>query len=299
MALSECVIAIDPSGRELVPHGSTAFPIACYHDDFKQQDVPWHWHEEFEVALITEGYATVSTDKSKYIIHSGEGFFINSGIIHGAWDYDFTGCKFHSIVFHPRLVGGDIDSIFHQKYIQPLIHTVTLESLHFTPEIEWQKNVLQMIENAWQTCTAEEPGYEFLVRSQLSSILLLIYNNLPSVLPDITPKTARNSARIKKMMQYIHENYSEELNVQQIAASASISESECLRCFKTTIGITPIQYVRQHRIHRACQFLETTDTTIADIAILCGFQDFSYFIKTFREARGVTPGEYRKLSFKK
>lgn len=46
MALSLCRTTVDDSARELMEHGTAAFPIACYHDDLQAEPVPWHWHEE-------------------------------------------------------------------------------------------------------------------------------------------------------------------------------------------------------------------------------------------------------------
>ena len=96
------------------------------------------------------------------------------------------------------------------------------------------------------------------------------------------------------MLQYIHDHYAEDIKLDRIAASASISESECIRCFRSTIEATPIQYIRQYRIRKAAQMLSDTEAAIADICFQCGFQDLSYFTKTFREIAGCTPAEYRR-----
>ena len=66
-----------------------------------------------------------------------------------------------------------------------------------------------------------------------------------------------------------------------------------LRCFRATIGTTPIRYLREYRIDRATNRLTNSQASIADIAATCGFQDISYFTKTFREMKGLTPKAYR------
>ena len=48
MAIQECIQNIDSTGQELLQHGSSVFPVACYHDNLKQANVAWHWHEELE-----------------------------------------------------------------------------------------------------------------------------------------------------------------------------------------------------------------------------------------------------------
>ena len=110
----------------------------------------------------------------------------------------------------------------------------------------------------------------------------------------LSPKHLRDSERIKTMLQYIMDNYGEAIDTAAIARSASVSESECLRCFRAAIGTTPIRYLREYRIEQAANHLANSQASIADIAAGCGFQDISYFTKTFREMKGVTPKVYQK-----
>lgn len=293
MALSECKNLIDKNGRELVKHGTTAFPVACYYDDLGREGVAWHWHDELEAAIITSGCAIVAAGNKKYTIHKGEGFFINAGILHGAWDIDMTGCRFHSLVFHPRFISGSIDSVFYQNYVNPLEQHNGMESVHFKPDIPWHRAAMEAIETAWQSCVEENVGYEFEVRAALSKLIFLLCSHSPAVPRKINPKAERDGERIKIMLQYIHDSFGSEMNVKDIADSALISESECLRCFRATIGTTPIQYLKQYRIQRAAQLLLETQEKVAEIAAKCGFSDISYFTKTFREIKGCVPTKYR------
>ena len=293
MALAECVVRIDPSGRELVEHGTTAFPAACYHDDFRRTDVPWHWHTELEAALITEGSCVVAAGNEKHILRAGEGFFINSGVLHGCWDRDNTGCRFHSIVFHSRLVGGSLDSVFHHSYIEPLLAHPGLEMVVLRPAQPWQASALAAVERAWQHCAGGKAGYEFRARAELSELVFLLSSNLPNHPRAASARTLRDGERIKAMLSYIHSHYAAGITAGDIAASALISESECLRCFRATIGTTPIRYLRQYRVQQAARQLLSSDTKISEIAAACGFQDMSYFTKIFREQMGCVPTAYR------
>lgn len=294
MPLAICNTTVDSSQKELVEHGTVAFPIACYHDDLSKDEVPWHWHEELEAVVISEGCCTVAAGKEKFTVRAGEGFFINSGILHGCWDLEDSACRFHSMVFHPRLVGGSLDSVFYQNYVQPLIGNQTLEGIHLKPDLAWQKAAIDAIETTWQLCIQEPYGYEFKMRSCLSDLVLLLQKHVPNTKKSVGTKPQRDGERIKQMLQYIHDHCAEELSMKNISQSAAISESECLRCFRTAIGTTPIQYVRQYRIQRAVQLLTTTEEQISAIAEQCGFQDVSYFTKTFREMKGCAPSVFRK-----
>ncbi len=121
MALSVCSTKTDTQGRELIEHGSPLFPIACYHDNLAGEEVPWHWHEDLEAAVVSEGRTIIAAGTENYTLSKWDAFFINGGVLHAMWDADHSGSRYHSIVFHPRLVGGSVDSIFWQNYIQPLL----------------------------------------------------------------------------------------------------------------------------------------------------------------------------------
>lgn len=298
MALSECNTATDALGRELLEHGTVTFPIACYHDDLQKSSVPWHWHEELEAVVITEGSAVIAAGNDKYILGPGEGFFINAGILHACWPAGAGDCRFHSLVFHPRLVGGSLDSVFYQNYIHPLITCQSLESTALRPDMSWQHSVLDAIETAWQACLREEAGFEFRTRSALSELVFLLCSQIPVLRHRPSSKSLRDAERIKTMLQFIHQNHSGPLSTAAIAASAMISESECLRCFRSTIATTPIRYVKEYRLVRAAQMLCSTGDLIADISDRCGFQDVSYFTKAFRERYGCPPAQYRSQTKK-
>lgn len=296
MSLSVCNAAVDQFGRELVEHGTTAFPIACYDDNLVIEEVPWHWHEELEAGIITEGTAIVTVGHDKLTVHSGEGFFINGGALHGAYSADGGLCRIHSLVFHPRLIGGTADSVFYQRYLRPLLDDPTLEWIFLRPDGQWHQKALTAIERAWQACTQEPPGFEFRVRSALSELVWQLNTHHSQAGQTPSSKALRDAERVKRMLACIHENYGSELNTRRIAASAAISDSECLRCFRSTIGTSPIQYLKHYRIRQAALQISSTNDRIAEIAVRCGFQDMSYFTKSFRELKGCTPTEYRANS---
>lgn len=294
MALSVCNTVTDEQGRELTVHGTPLLPVACYLDDLVLDQVPWHWHEELEVSVVESGTAIYSVDGQRRVLGAGSGCFINSGVLHGAWESVSGAGRMHAVVFHPRLVGGSMDSVFWQSYIQPLLSDASRRWVCFDPQISWQREALAAVEEAWQACVAEPPGYEFAVRQALSTVIFLLSQNCPPVQKSPSEKSLRDTRRIKEMLQYIQEYYSEPLSVADIARSAAVSESECLRCFRAMIGAAPIQYVKQLRIQKAAELLQFTDRKIAEIGAACGFQEMSYFAKAFRELKGCTPSEYRR-----
>ena len=146
MAVFSNSVRVDETGRDVASHGTAAFPVASYHDDLSKYDIAWHWHDEMEAVVLTAGTVVFAAGNRKYTLQEGEGFFINSGALHGAWSVDTSGCRFHSLVFHPRLVGGSTDSVFYQNYVRPLMENSTLEGVVLSPRIGWQADAIAAIE---------------------------------------------------------------------------------------------------------------------------------------------------------
>lgn len=295
MALSSCgSVMTDRQGRELLEHGTPLFPVACYHDNISEASVSWHWHDELEVLVVEAGTARVAVSGTDLMVKQGEGFFFNTGVLHGIWPAGAEVCRLRSIVFHPRLVGGSVDSIIWQKYLEPLLSDPCRPWVYFTNLREWERDASMAIQEAWQACASEAEGFEFVVRERLSRLIFLLAKNCPTTEKKPSEKALRDGERIKAMLQYIQAHYAEELTLARIARSAAVSENECLRCFRSMIGSTPIQYVKQVRVQKAAELLASTDRKISDIGMACGFQEMSYFAKTFRELKGCTPGAFRR-----
>ena len=94
------------------------------------------------------------------------------------------------------------------------------------PQVDWQRETMENMERAFRAVVNEVPGYEFKTRAALSEMMYQLVTRAPAV--QAMPKKALRSAdRIKTMLQFIQEHYAEDVSVEQIAASASISASEC------------------------------------------------------------------------
>ena len=135
MALEHCNAQVNAQGREIKEHGTRLFPIACYHDRLAQDAVPWHWHDEWEVIVIQQGCAVLSIDGQTHTLNTGEGIFINASALHSVRDQGNTDCCLQSLVFHPRLVGGSLESIFWQSYVQPILSHTGLKCRPLTPAV--------------------------------------------------------------------------------------------------------------------------------------------------------------------
>lgn len=290
-------VRTNQQGREIKQHGTAMFPVACYNDDLRMESVGWHWHDELEALIVENGSVYVAVGKSKMLLKQGDAIFINSNCLHAAWPAGPGPCTARSVVFQARLIGGSRESLFWQKYVLPVQENQSLSYVLMDGSESWHLQAIHYLSRAWENCASEEEGFEFRMRYGLSMMICLIADHTKASVRAAAPRVMRDNDRIKVMIEYIQDHYGEEITVDGIAGSAMVSESECLRCFKGMLGTTPIQYVKQFRIQKAEDLLRTTNRKVEDIAAECGFPDTSYFIKTFRQAKGVTPNRFRTETF--
>jgi len=294
MPVEICLLNLDRNQRELRPHGSADFPCAVYSEIYSPEhmpEFPWHWHEEMELLYISSGCMELRVPGRILRLKSGAGAFINSGILH--YGKAAPSCGLHSLVFSPLLVSGSGGSAIDRKYIQPLIHCAALPALRFGKDAAGA-GAAASIEAAFTALKNAVPGAELAARAELSRVFLIICRKYRSRIAEEGGALSPDSGRVRKMMNYIHEHYAEPLSLAEIAASAAIGGRECLRCFKRSIQIPPLQYVIMCRLRQSAQLLENSAESIADIAYACGFASPASFTQLFRRYYGSTPREYRQ-----
>jgi AraC-like DNA-binding protein len=100
--------------------------------------------------------------------------------------------------------------------------------------------------------------------------------------------------RIDRAVEFLETNLGEPLQLERVAAVAGISASHFCVVFQQETGHSPMEYLIQMRLKRACELLETTGLPVKDIAREVGYPDPGYFGRAFRSQYGVSPGEHRE-----
>lgn len=290
MNSDRCTIKTDKDKRELQAHGSEEFPLALYyseHGNTPPDIVPWHWHEEFEILYIKEGSAVVQVPGKEIILNNGDTAVINANTLH--YLTGSSSCILLSLVFSSLLIAGDKNSAFFKRYILPIITSP------FSLEVSSKKEDGELFNSAYKAAEEESEEYEFVVRESLSKLILSLYRKERDKLGTTKSENKRDRERIEKMMNYIEKSYRDPISLSDIASSALLSKREALRCFKRTIGESPMQYLMKYRLMKSADMLiEESGMSISDVALLSGFDDPSYYSMLFKRFYNSSPKEYRK-----
>lgn len=105
----------------------------------------------------------------------------------------------------------------------------------------------------------------------------------------------RYSYLIRNVINYIDQHLSGELTLAILAAEFGKNPSYLSGAFKKETGDTITGYISKQRVQASLRYFNTTNLSVAEVAIAVGIQDFSYFTKLFRRYVGVSPREYRKM----
>lgn len=273
--------------KENARHGTPDFPIGIYNmafDSYTTMLAQLHYHSEFEFLVVTRGKIAVHTENEVYQLSEQQGLFINTNQLHMITAADEGAHGFIAIVLDYRMLCSQSEILF-TKYVYPLMNG-TLKITHLLkPEI---CSILYRIHT-----TYEYPafGSEIVVKQLLLHCFGLM---LKDATAEERPVHSSKSKLVKEILDYMENNYTEQITLSDMAAHVHISREYLCRIFSRMSGMSPITYLNRYRVQKSMELLLETDKSITEIAHLCGFNHSSYFNKLFLGIAGCRPTEYRK-----
>lgn len=282
------------ASQEKLAMDQLQFPYACYFRSMQpriQTEVPWHWHDAFEVELIKQGTITLFDQTTTHQLKEGDLCLIRPQALH-ALKSDH--CEFYAHLFAPDFLSGDRVNRIWQTYFASMIKEGCPDVLVFEAGEANTAMIQKWFLKAVTTEQQRTDGWELQLKAELLMMWQKIHQAIKLIKPLKTHLSSIQSHRIRQMLQLIADHYDEPLTLNQIAQSAGVSPQECMRCFRKRIGQSPIQYLTNYRTHQAAQMLANSELSILQISLRCGFNSSSYFAKVFRASMHCSPREYRK-----
>lgn len=102
------------------------------------------------------------------------------------------------------------------------------------------------------------------------------------------------SGLVRRTVQYMNRNFSQEITVEQVAKDLNVSRPYLTSKFGGEMGLTPMQYLTNLRMSHSKQLLLTTELSVAEIAAAVGIKDPFYFSHFFKKNTGISPSHYRE-----
>ncbi len=264
--------------------------------DYQCFTYPWHFHSEYEIIYIKEGYGSrfigdhvgKYTDGDIILIGSNVPHYMKSADIYISGNSDFR-VKGTIIQFEKDFMHYSVSHYPHFLKIKKLLE----ESRHgiYFPS-GCSSKLVEILERI-----SLETGID-----QITSLLQLLNGmseiDIRQVISSSDYVNANDAfydtSRIDKIISYLNKNYIRSVDLEEIASLAAMNKSAFCRFFKNKTGRSFKKYILDMRISHACKLLIIDDMTISQISTECGFDTISHFNKVFKKIAGRTPSQYKK-----
>jgi AraC-like DNA-binding protein/mannose-6-phosphate isomerase-like protein (cupin superfamily) len=272
--------------------GNVLFPFEHY-DMFTNTGsifVPYHWHEEVEIILVTRGKVELMVDGKKLILTPGDIVFVNSGQLHQYTSLEEI-TAYNAYVFPPASLKFDHEDITQTTIISPICNGKLCFPMQLFKEHEAYPKVRSLIEQIIDVNNRQASGFPLLTKAYLYEIIALLYENR-LLTRQVTVQKDADTCR--QILSYIQEHYQEKIVVPDIAKCMCMSPNYFSAYFTGHFGRNFIDFLIHYRIEQACILLLSENLSVTQAALQTGFENVSYFIKKFKAVTGMTPAAYRK-----
>lgn len=232
----------------------------------------------FLLHYVLDGKGYYYVDDKKYTITKNQGFLINPNTVtfyqadkDDPWTYLWIGIDGLKVSHYLKAIGLDKENLIF-KYNDPDILKDYL--------MDMLKNHKSSDSNAFKI-----EGLLFLFFSKLSE-------NVKSI-PSTNDNDLSSNLYINKAIEFIQDNYHNQIKVSDIAAYTCLNRSYLTSIFQKYLQMSPQKFLINFRITKAADLLYDTDLPIGNIAYSCGYNDPLAFSKAFKKIKGVSPKDYR------
>lgn len=255
-----------------------------------------HQHPQLQLTVILEGKGQFLSGDYVGRFQAGDVFFLGENAPHvfrsdpeyfeGKGNLTSNG---NTIYFDFDALGNALGEL---EDLQTLQKFKDFSGLCFQVTGESKNRILEIF--------GEFPESSGLSRFQLAIQLLSILDRLGENLVSLNRSTPmrglseRDGKRMDQVMQFLLENRFRQITLEETAEKANLSKEAFCRFFKLRTRKTFSQYVLQLRINEAQKLLQETDLGVSEIAFRVGFENLSYFNRSFKTILGKSPREFRK-----
>jgi AraC-like DNA-binding protein len=226
------------------------------------------------LALTFSGAGELQYEGKSYTLEPNEGFIIDCQKPHYYRAVSNQGWGYHIIHFNGYAM---------QDYFSQIIRGNSIK-IKFSTESQFYLYLKQLFE----INSSITPKSEMLTSCVLTNMLTEIMQTLPAY------DTGEAPQRIGVVRDYIDENFSKEIYLEQMASNFAISKYHLCREFKKYIGQSLNEYLITTRINNAKKFLRFTDLHVSEICDAVGFASANHFFYLFKKHENISPSEYRK-----
>lgn len=268
-------------------------------NEFIKDSCVYHSHDFVEICYVCTGKGYHLVDGRQYKVYKGDLFIINYDISHTFYKESPNDTLItYNIIFKPgfldyALINSNEFNSLTMSYLFRNLYTDDFIKEDLRLNLDEQEDLGSLIIDMYREYTLLRTGYMGIIRAYMIELILKIMRCFSNRTPN-TKCFNENAGIINSALEYLNENYSKSLSLNDLAIKCFLSKNYFCRLFKETTGMTMSEYVQSLRVNEACKLLKTTDKRLTDIALEIGFNDYKLFCSNFKRLKGMRPGEYKK-----
>ncbi|MDE5909738.1 MAG: AraC family transcriptional regulator [Lachnospiraceae bacterium] len=284
-----------PIMHETKTHGKLSFPYTVYRGIIPEyiRSYPLHWHDEMEIIYVIGGSGIVTAQTNRHILKAGDMMILLPQVVHSIEQLDNMPMEYFNILFQFSLLGSGISDGCYEKYFKPLYdHTRTITP-YLPAHSPLNRLLLPYICNLIENRRQKEDTYALMIKSNLFAIMHHLNQHCEQV-SEAWLSLHSTYEKLKKLLSYVQKNYDKPITIAQAADICGFSPSHFMKLFKELTGRTFVQYLKDFRLEIAAGQLADGTLKIIEAAENAGFNNHSYFTRSFIEKYGISPSEYQK-----
>ena len=288
-------IDVMPDSSEIIHYNVPKLPIFINEQRLSQYPnmrALCHWHEDIEWIYIIEGEMKYDINGKNILLRQGDCLMVNSMQMHFGYAHKEQECLFICLVCHPLLL--HFNTQVYNTYVTPIIKNRSVEYIHYPKSSPISQSLASYLQAMHHLNQQPATAYEFELIAQMYRLWQIMYQENHTYILSNETSLSTDVYLQKQMVAYIYQHYSENINLNDIANSGHVSKSKCCILFKKYLHQSPIDFLNAYRLEVACHLLNTTNSSITQIASSCGFNHLSYFSKLFMRKYNCSPRSYRE-----
>ncbi|MBL7472740.1 AraC family transcriptional regulator [Robertkochia sediminum] len=277
-----------PALERINPSFGSSYTLARYNSSENENTNYWHYHPEIELVYVHGGSGKRQIGSHISYFTEGELILIGSNLPHCGFTDKLTGNESEIVIqFHPEFIDSLTENKPEMRNIRQLIER-SKTGLAFGGETKYHlgKRVLEL---------ADRQGFDrFLgLLSILNDMSLSQEYQILNASGYTMQANVEDNERINKLFNHVKTHFQEPIPLDDMADMAGMTTPSFCRYFKKVSGKTFTQFVNEYRLVHASKLLSENKMSITEISFECGFNNFSYFNKSFKKFTGKSPSEYR------
>ncbi len=236
----------------------------------------FHWHNNVELLWFTRGNGTVVCDCREHEVDENDIFVINSNMLHSIKTES-------NLEYYCLIVDADFCKL----------NGIATEETDYVGKIQ-SRHVVELFGEVVKEYKQEYKCREAGIKTAIMRLMVSVTRNYSENIKETKNEGISSNEVIKLAIGYIKSHFAQKLTLDCIAREVGLSKFYFSREFKVITGMTPIAYLNLFRCENAKKLLLKGELSIHEIAEKCGYENGSYFSKTFKSQTGYLPSEYAK-----